>query len=168
MPVYAVSSYSPLLRPLILQKRRKIIMGSYILAELMWQRILCKELACDYLVSIPLYWTRMMKRGFNQSHEMAMILAQKKGIAVKSLIKRVKRTHYQADLPLDKRQENMANAFALRISPDDYHDYCNKHLILVDDLMTTGNTLRYAARELFKLKPASVSAIVACRAVGYD
>jgi len=163
--VHAISSYNPLLRPLILQKRRKVITGSYALAQLIWQRTPFKQLDCDYLVPIPLHWTRMMARGFNQANEMAIILAKKKGVSVKHLIKRVGRTNYQADLPIDKREENVVNAFKLAILPDDYKSYRNKHLFLVDDLMTTGNTLKYAARQLFKLRPASVSVLVACRAI---
>jgi len=163
--VYALSSYNPLLRPLILQKRRKIITGSYVLAELIWRKTIYKNILSDFLVPIPLHWTRKMMRGFNQSHEMAKILAQKRDVEVKSLLKRIKRTQYQANLPIEQRKQNVLDAFILNVKLDQYDKYRDKHLVLIDDLMTTGNTIKYAARELFKLKPASVSAIVACRAI---
>lgn len=163
--VYALSSYNSLLRPLVLQKRHKIITGSYVLAELIWLKTVYKNIPCDCLVPIPLHWTRMIARGFNQSYEMAKILAKKRDLIVESLLKRVKRTSYQANLAIENRAQNVADAFILNVKLEHYAKYRGKHLLLVDDLMTTGNTIKFAARELFKLKPASVSVIVACRAM---
>lgn len=161
--VHAISNYNQLLRPLVLSKRTKNVSGSYILADLMWQRTMFSQLMCDYLVPVPLHWTRRFMRGFNQANEIAAILAKRKGAAIAPILKRVQRTTYQADLPVQRRERNVAGAFSLSTNLD-VKRYHGKHLVLIDDLMTTGNTLKYAARELFLLQPASVSAIVACRA----
>ena len=102
-------------------------------------------------------------RGFNQAEEIAAILAKRKGATVTPILKRIYQTKYQADVPIEQREENVAHAFSLKKL--DIKKYRGKHLILIDDLMTTGNTLKYAARELFLLQPASISAVVACRAM---
>ena len=75
-------------------------------------------------------------------------------------LKRTKSTQLQALLSADARYDNIRFAFEVRIRGIDVRD---KHLLLVDDLMTTGVTLQEAGRALLKLHPASITAVVACR-----
>ena len=157
---HAACLYQDPVRKLVLQKRSGIIAGSYALAELIWQKTILKEMSCDVIVPVPLHWTRFLMRGFNQAREMGEILANKKGCACVDLLKRVKRTAYQSDLPIEHRAANVREAFVLRAGA---HAYTGKHLVLIDDLMTTGSTLRAAAKVLLTLKPASLTIIVACR-----
>ena len=114
-------------------------------------------------VPIPLHWTRFAWRGYNQADEIAQVLAQKRGKPVVHLLQRIQRTRYQAELESPQRKENVKKAFTLRVA--DKNLYQDKHIILVDDLMTTGATLQAAAKELFKLKPASITAVVVCRVI---
>ena len=164
IPVHALSGYNEFLRPLILSKRSKNAYGCHALAELMWKRTRFLSMSCDYLVPIPLHWTRRLTRGFNQAEEMANFLAQKRGVSIAHLLNRSRKTSYQADVPIQRREKNVERAFLLS-SLIDPALYQGKHLILVDDLMTTGSTLKYAAQELALLKPASISALVGCRAI---
>ena len=162
--VYALSGYNEFLRPLVLAKRSKKVEGSYILAELIWQKTNFSQLLCDVLVPVPLHWTRRMQRGFNQSEEISKYLSKKKGVDTAPLVTRIAQTMYQADVPIKLRADNVKNAFILSQAIDCTW-YKGKHIILIDDLMTTGNTLKYVARELLCLKPASITAFVACRAM---
>ncbi len=162
--VYAATEYNVYTKKLIMRKHAGNIDGCYALAQLIHERAPWQILSCDALVPIPLHWWRQAYRGFNQAHEIATLLTQHHPCTVQNLVRRTRATAYQASLTIEQRAHNVHNAFAL--STRAYkQDYTNKHLVLVDDLMTTGNTLIQAGRALLALKPASISALVACRAI---
>ncbi len=161
--VLAISDYKEPLKSLILAKGRFDIVASHQLGTLIWQMTHLKNSSFDYIVPIPLHWKRFAKRGYNQADEMAKVIAQKSGKPVTHLLSRSRHTKYQSSLDQDKRAENVEDVFALTV--DDDTQYHGSHILLVDDLITTGVTLRAAARELLKLKPASITAVVACRVV---
>lgn len=161
MQVFAISGYCEPIKSLILAKSRSDIVASRKLGELLWSMTNIQHKECDYIIPIPLHWTRYAKRGFNQAEEMATIIGRKKNKPVIALLRRTKKTPFQSSLPTSERQGNVASAFIIDAKNQD--QYRGKHLILVDDLMTTGSTLQEAARELLKLKPASISAVVAAR-----
>lgn len=161
--VHAIGQYLQPLKKLVLAKSSGNITASKHLGELMWHHTPLSTLPGDYLVPMPLHWQRYLNRGFNQAHEMADVLARHKNIPVVDLLVRHKNTAPQLTLPKDARQLNVADAFALNVAnPAQYKD---KHLILIDDLCTTGATARAAAKLLYQLKPASITLIVACRVV---
>ena len=159
--VFTIATYKDPLKKLILAKSWSNIAASNQLGHLIWQLTNLPHAPCDIFVPVPLHWTRFAWRGYNQAHEIAKVLSAKNGKPVAQILRRVKRTRYQAELESVLRQENVKNALTVQV--DDISMYEGKHIILVDDLMTTGATLRAAAKELFKLKPASISAVVACR-----
>lgn len=165
MTVHALSAYVDPVRTLIRAKRYSDIIAGRELAQLMWQQMNMETIAMDVLVPVPLHWKRFADRGFNQAEEMALFFAQKKGIVCEPLLRRIKNTKFQADLSRDERAANVKEVFELACSPEECELYHGKHLVLVDDLFTTGATMKEAARELLKLKPASISALVAARTV---
>lgn len=162
--VLAVSGYQEPLKTLILSKAWSDITACDQLAQLIWENSYFKHMPCDYLIPIPLHWMRKAKRGYNQAEEIAQCLADYKNVHVANIISRVKNTPFQSSLSFDKRLDNVKSAFLLRASVDK-NIYENKHLILVDDLMTTGSTLASAAKVLLPLKPASITAVVVSRVV---
>lgn len=161
--IFSIADYKDPLKKLILAKSWSNIAASNQLGQLIWQLTNLPYAPCDVFVPIPLHWTRFAWRGYNQADEIAKVLSAKSGKPVIHLLRRIKRTRYQAGLISVLRQQNLKSALALNVK--DAHMYEGKHIILVDDLMTTGATLRTAAKELFKLNPASISAVVACRVV---
>ncbi|MFC1845524.1 ComF family protein [Candidatus Dependentiae bacterium] len=163
MKVFAIAGYKDPLRSLILAKGWSDIVAARQLGELVWDMTYLKNMEIDFFVPIPLHWSRFAKRGFNQAHEMAKVIARNSGKPVHQLLKRPKRTAFQMGLKQKMRAENLKDAF--QPCCKDETRYKGKHLVLVDDLMTTGSTLKAAARQLYKLQPASVSAVVACRVV---
>lgn len=163
MTVIAISNYQEPLKSLILAKSWGDIVACNQLADLIWQMTYFKHMPCDYLVPIPLHWMRYAKRGYNQAEEIAHALSRYKSAPVANILKRVKNTPFQSSLEHDKRMANVKEAFALKNG--DYSKYHNKHLMLVDDLMTTGSTLAYSAKVLLPLAPASLTALVVCRVV---
>ena len=116
----------------------------------------------DYIIPIPLHWTRYAKRGYNQAEEMAYIISRHSAKPVAHLLKRSKRTPFQSLLPFEKRTQNVADAFKI-ISENPM--YVGKKFLIVDDVMTSGATLKAAVKQLRTLKPALITAVVACRVV---
>ena len=159
--VYAVSLYEDPIKSLILAKARSHRIASVQLAELIWQFTPLQALAIDYFVPVPLHWTRLAWRGYNQATVIAELLARKKGVHVKHALKRVRKTAFQSSKTQAQRKHNVARVFQCSYANSQL--YANKTIVLVDDLMTTGATLASAAQELLKLKPARIIAVVACR-----
>jgi ComF family protein len=161
--VLGVAAYQYPIKQLVLAKSYGDVIASYQLAQLMWERTDVRALEFDVIVPIPLHWTRRVKRGFNQAHEIADYLSKKSGKPVVPLLRRTKHTLYQAALRSGDRAQNVADAFTLHSKYAEA--YKGKHILIVDDLMTTGSTLRVAAKELYTLKPAAITAVVAARVV---
>lgn len=162
LTVLAVSDYKDPLRLLVLYKFNKGLSFAVQLAQIIWALSKLKNINFDYLVPIPLHWSRRMWRGYNQSELIAQELSTLSGKPVLRCLKRVKRTKYQASLTSEERQKNLSHAFELC---ETYNDdkYAEKVFVLVDDIMTTGSTLESAGKVLLKLKPQRLYAIVACR-----
>lgn len=164
--VHAIAQYNEPIKSLIRAKHGKSRIASQQLGELVCSHTLLAQQSFDYLVPIPLHWTRRLHRGFNQAHEMAHVMSAQHDISVVSLLKRHRYTKFQARLKVHDRADNIKSAFSLsRLSGAHKKKYEGTHLVLVDDLMTTGGTLREAAKVLYQLKPASITAFVAARAV---
>lgn len=161
MKVFAVAEYEGTLRSLIIAKQAGHRLASKQLGHLMAMRCLCDWKQSDFLIPIPLHWMRYASRGFNQSEEIAHVLSQEHNIPVSYGVKRIKATKYQASLEYEGRQKNVANVF--EITPAERNLYRDKHIIIVDDVMTTGATLQALARVLVSCKPASITAVVAAR-----
>lgn len=162
LKVFAVSAYREPIKSLILAKRRSNIIASFELAQLIYELSTIKYETINCLVPIPLYWWRKARRGFNQSEEIAKRLAHNLEVPVVQLLARVRHTDYQTNLTREHRIKNVDNAFKLKQTDCEYK---GKHIMIVDDVMTSGATLHAAARALLPLKPASISAIVACRVI---
>ena len=179
MTVYSVSDYRYPLKKLILSKIFSNYLASYQLAHIIWDKTDIKNLDFDFIVPVPLHWSRYAKRGFNQAEIMAHELSKLSGKPVLDIVRRNKKTFFQSLLLSHQRRENLKNAFEIKkysftsrlisrlipIKQRDLTIYENKKLLIVDDLMTTGATLVNIAKELNKLKPAKISAVVACRTV---
>lgn len=97
------------------------------------------------LVPIPLYKTKLKKRGYNQSEILSQELAKRFGFPVRNLLKRTKNTKAQFGLNRKEREKNIKNAFILKSS---IKNLKSKNVLLVDDVATTGFTLCEAANVL--------------------
>jgi predicted amidophosphoribosyltransferase len=81
-----------------------------------------------------------------------------------NLLCRVRRTKPQATLDKEERAKNLTNAFTLNGKKEELRNlYRNSHIVLVDDLYTTGATIHEAAKLVFELQPRRVSVVVVCR-----
>lgn len=101
----------------------------------------------DGIVATPLHWWRWWLRGYNQSGMMARGISQITGIPVLwGLVRRRRFTGTQSHLDAELRRKNVENAF--RAGRTDA-----KHILLVDDVLTTGATLLFVATAILKENP---------------
>jgi len=181
--IYAACAYEGPFRKLILRKNRSAFSSADRLASRQLAYVMCEKIEAiktplfwqkwsgafpvDFIVPIPLHWTRYAKRGFNQSYEMARVVGERLDRPVLRLFQRSRRTKFQSRLSSSDRQENVKGVFKIRRKyEDDFKNLVyNKHILFVDDLCTTGATIKNVARVLLKAKPQSISAMVACRTV---
>jgi len=96
------------------------------------------------LAPIPLHWRRKNWRGFNQSEEIGKIIAKEmKWDFDKDLLKRKVSTKPQVKFKGVEREENIKNAFKLSKPLNK-----NKTIVLFDDVLTTGSTIREATKTI--------------------
>ncbi len=162
VPVLAIGAYQQPLSSLILAKSSSQRVVSTQLGMLLWQMSNVRAVQYDYIVPIPLHWTRYAWRGYNQSTEIARVISLQSKKPMVNLLRRTKQTPYLTYYSSEVRSSTMHDAFVLRGNVDQYR---GKHLLLVDDVMTTGATLKEAAKTLWKLRPLSITAVVIARVV---
>jgi ComF family protein len=121
------------------------------------------SLSADVIAPIPLHWRRRIAHRTNSASLLAEVLSSKMGVPrADGLLRRNRSTQRQFDLSPPKRWENVRKAFAVR---GGYH-LRDAHVVLVDDILTTGATCSEAARALRDAGAARVTVVVAARALG--
>lgn len=112
----------------------------------------------DALVPVPLHRWRHATRGFNQAQELCRPLGRKFGLPIVGHARRIRRTRPQAGLIAAARRRNLRNAFAIsgRLR-------C-RHPLIVDDVMTTGETCRQLAAVLLDAGAETVGVLTVARA----
>lgn len=114
------------------------------------------------LAAVPLGPKRLTERGFNQALEIAKPLACRLNIPVdKHLILRTRDTAAQAQLPPEERRSNMSRAFT--VSSQSIARVQGRHIGVVDDVMTTGETLNELAATLKRFGARRVTNLVFAR-----
>lgn len=122
------------------------------MGQMMAQELLPRDFfqGIDYLVPVPLHWRRMLHRGYNQSERIAQGISNITGIPVlTSVVSRVRNNQTQTHLNKQEREKNVENIFRARHTERLRH----KHLLIIDDVMTTGSTIISCGREITKAEP---------------
>lgn len=115
----------------------------------------------DAIIPVPLHKKKERKRGYNQSEHIAIGLATVLGAKVD--IKTLKRTSYtgsQTRLSREKRWENVASSFIV----SNKEALKGKHILLVDDVLTTGATIEACYNALLQTEEISISVATLARA----
>ncbi len=102
----------------------------------------------DGIVPVPLHWSRLLKRGYNQSMQVARGLSDVTHIPVNgNVLKRTVNNASQTKMQgTEARVDNMRGVFTARRTE-------LSHVLLVDDVLTTGATIMECARTIARLNP---------------
>ncbi len=110
----------------------------------------------DFIIPIPLSKKRMRTRGYNQVYEILTAYHTPDSIPIEnSILIRSRHTKPQTELARTARLTNMLDAFQCTNSEHVY----GKHILLIDDVTTTGATLNAAKAALLPHSPASITCI---------
>ncbi|MBQ8366921.1 MAG: ComF family protein [Alistipes sp.] len=119
----------------------------------------------DVIVPIPLHPVKMLKRGYNQSAYLAEGMAEMMGVSVeRGALYRRRNNPSQARRHTAERWQNIENLFAVRHA----ERLRAKHILLVDDVLTTGATMTEAIRAITDAVPdcrVSVAALAVTRRI---
>ncbi|WP_164521437.1 ComF family protein [Iodobacter ciconiae] len=114
----------------------------------------------DFIVPLPLHPERLKERGYNQAFELAKPIARQLQLTLRpELLKRHINTEHQARLSQAERHKNMQQAFSTKSNIE------GKHIVLIDDVMTSGSSLHAAASCLKEAGAARVDNWVLARAL---
>ena len=103
----------------------------------------------DYIIPVPLHRWRLLKRRYNQSAELARALSQKTNIPwLSHTLQRTRATESQGHKNAAARIDNMRNAFV--VPARDHAVLKNKKIVLIDDVYTTGATVKSCCKALSK------------------
>lgn len=111
------------------------------------------------VVPVPMHPIRKILRGFNPAERLARVVAFETGTPTVNALKRLRNTRQQAKLPAEKRRTNLQNAFAA------VRAFEGERVLLVDDVRTTGTTVRECANTLFKAGASSVCVVTFASAI---
>lgn len=111
----------------------------------------------DLIVPVPLYWLKKMRRGYDQARILARVVGRETGVPVGDALRRTRFTRTQTKLPARRRPGNVRDAFRLRRG----FDVTGMKVVVVDDVMTTGATIRECARVLKDAGAEKVYSLVA-------
>lgn len=146
--IYSLLIYQPPITRLILElKFNQALVHARVLGELLAERIQTvwykNSPLPEVIIPVPLHAGRLKERGFNQALEIARPISKSLNIPIDAYsCLRTKSTFAQATLGAKTRQQNIKQAFTI------IKNLHFKHIAVVDDLITTGNTINEFCKTL--------------------
>jgi ComF family protein len=119
--------------------------------------------SADVIVPVPLHWTRLFKRRYNQSAILAQHIGEQANrVFLADVLVRAKRTRPQGFMKRAERLRNVHNAFAVHRKHAETVRGLN--ILLIDDVLTTGATVGNCAQSLYKAGADTVNVLTLARA----
>ena len=115
----------------------------------------------ELVTYVPVSKKRLRKRGYDQARLFAAELAKRLGLPLARLLDKPRDTPAQSELDERARRANVVGAY--RTVEKNAALAAGKHILLVDDVITTGATMAEAAKTVAFLLPASVVCVAAAQ-----
>lgn len=109
----------------------------------------------DMIVYTPMYKSNQRARGYNQSRLLAEQIGKEMGFPTVGALKKIRRTKAQHNLDGKERRENLRDVYRV------VHSVKEKRLLVVDDIVTTGSTLKECAQVLYTAGAKDICALCA-------
>ena len=107
----------------------------------------------EVIIPVPMHRWKQWRRGYNQTHHIAQGVSTATGIPVSYTLKAVRSHGTQTALSREQRLENTSGIFSVK-DPD---EITGRHIVLLDDVCTTGSTLISAAEAIHKCTPSRLT-----------
>lgn len=156
----AESDYSKITRCIKYQGRIEV--GKHF-GRLLGDRLAGSDLFADVdaVIPVPLHWARRWKRGYNQAEVIASGVADRLGVPIRcDILRRCRRTRTQTRLSIADKKHNVAGAFAVSKHFTSVPSAL-RHILIIDDVCTTGSTALACFTALRSVFPPSVRISIA-------
>lgn len=169
---FAFGTYRGGLREAVIlakQANRRVVMQALAAMAVKADRQALLDCRCDLVVPIPSYWLRRLRRRGTPAQVMAEVFAKQLELPSRSFLRRTRSTRKQGTLSVTDRRKNVDGSFALNtgyVFRRDNAALRNRHVLLVDDVLTTGATVNAAATALRRAGADAVTVAVIARATG--
>lgn len=158
--LYYMCFYEGIMRNLLLSfkfKEKAYIANLFVELLKKNKKISYKIKEYDYIISVPMYKKNKIRRGYNQTEVIADKISEVFKIKhLKNCLIKIKQNERQSALNERQRIENVKDVYKL-INNDEIYD---KKVLLLDDIYTTGSTIKACAKELKKGKPQIIDVLV--------
>lgn len=98
----------------------------------------------DIVAGVPMHWSKKAQRGYNQTDYIAKGIAEASGLEMADVLKAVRKHKTQTSMTLEQRQANLSGSFEV----SNVDSLKGKGLVIVDDVCTTGATMRTLASKV--------------------
>ncbi len=146
--IWALGRYSEGLRTLLLQlkfnMKRDRLAYLHTFLDRAGEKLSNEIKGASVAIPVPLHEEREKTRGFNQTELIFRQWALEKGLSWQRAVVRIRSTVPQFGLGAEERRKNLSGAFSVAARAD----VCGKSVLLLDDICTTGATLRECAKVL--------------------
>lgn len=145
--IISYGHYGGTLKKLILNlKYHNSFICGKVLAEMLCELILEKDLKLDYICYVPISKVSLKRRGFNQCEIIANNISEILNIPVLNCLVKIRETKEQKRLSKDERKENVLGAFKVKNKKKIF----KKNILLIDDVYTTGSTINECKKNIEK------------------
>jgi ComF family protein len=117
------------------------------------------DLRADMIVPVPMHWWRRYSRGYNQAYLLAREVSQRTGLPLANAVRRRHNTPPQAGLSDYERRHGLSGVFAVP-RPESVR---SRHVLLIDDVFTTGATASACGGVLKRAGAASITVLTLAR-----
>lgn len=112
----------------------------------------------DYLIHVPIHWTKQLRRGYNQTHYIAQGISDITGIPIADNLKATKPHRTQTKRSASQRTHLSTDIFQIT-HPETLQ---GKHILLIDDVITTGSTILTCATHIHAATHTPLSILSLC------